>query len=316
MKRPIIFLAPMAGVADYGMRRVCREFGADRVVSEMVSSKAVSYGDKKTEYLARIRADERPCVLQLFGSEPQTVALAAKRMEEMYHPDGIDINFGCPAPKIFKNGDGSALLKDVKKCGEIVRQTVAAVQLPVSAKIRLGIEEGGDVSLDAAKEIEAAGAAYVTVHGRYREQFYSGKADWKRIAAVKAALTIPVIANGDVTDIDSAKEILRVTKADGIMIGRGAMGNPYLFRMLSAYFDDGTILAPQSVEERMQTALRQLEYTIEDKGEELAVREMRKHFAWYGKGFRNAAKYKLRCNTICTKEDCLRLAEDALKILE
>lgn len=307
-----IFLGPMAGNGDYAFRRVCKEAGAEYVVTEMISAKAVYYHDKKTASLANIREDEHPCFLQLFGSEERCIDYALKELEEKFSPVGFDINMGCPAPKIFNNGEGSALLKDLKKAENIVRTMRKATNLPVSVKMRLGVEMDNFVAVEAAKRFEGAGADFLTVHGRYRDQHYSGKADWQKIALVKQSVSLPVIANGDITSTEDFKNILEITNADGVMVARGALGDPHLFTRLKAYRDEGVLLSPQSLKDRLTTALYQLDIAIQDKGEAPAVLEMRKHFLWYVKGIRDAAKYKNLCCKVVTKEDCVALVQQIL----
>lgn len=311
-----IFLGPMAGNGDYAFRRICKEAGADYVVTEMISAKAVYYHDKKTKQLAHIRPDERPCFLQLFGSEELCMDYAVKALQEEFAPEGFDINMGCPAPKIFNNGEGSALLKDLKKAESILRTVRKATKLPVSVKMRLGVEMGHDVAVEAAKRFEAAGADFLAVHGRYRDQHYSGKADWHKIAPVKQAVRIPVIANGDITSTQDFKNILEITGADGVMVARGALGDPHLFTRLAAFREDGTVLPPQPLTERLNTALRQLDLAIQDKGEIPAVREMRKHFLWYVKGIRDAAKYKNLCCKVVTRQDCVDLMAQIMETIK
>ena len=305
-----VFLGPMAGCTDYAFRRVCKECGADIVVTEMVSAKAISFGSRKTEQLARVRDEERPCVLQIFGSEPACMEAAARELGERYHPEGIDINMGCPAPKIFSNGDGSALLADLGKAADIVRAVRAGTDLPVSVKFRLGIHQGENVAVEAARRFEDAGADWLCVHGRYRDQYYSGKADRDSIAAVKQAVDIPVIANGDIDSLESYIEILAHTDADGVMIARGALGNPYLFTQIKAYRERGEILPPQPAAERLALATRQMDLCIADKGEGLAMREMRKHFMWYVKGMRGAAALKQKCSHISTRAEWIKMIEE------
>ncbi len=308
-----LFLGPMAGNGDYAFRRICKEMGAEYTVTEMVSAKAVYYHDKKTATLAHIRQDERPCLLQLFGSEEKCFDYAVKELEEKVSPEGFDINMGCPAPKIFNNHEGSALLGDLKKAESVLKSVRRATSLPVSVKFRLGIEMDDFVAVEAAKRFEAAGADFITLHGRYREQHYSGKADWEKIALVKQAVSIPLIANGDVNSLESYEQILKTTNADGVMIARGALGDPHLFARIAAYKKDGTVLPPQTLPQRLATALRQLDLCIADKGELAAVREMRKHFLWYVKGIRGAAKYKNLCCKVISREDCVQLIETILK---
>lgn len=308
-----LFLGPMAGNGDYAFRRICKEMGAEYTVTEMVSAKAVFYHDQKTAGIARIHPDERPCFLQLFGSEEKCFDYAVKELEETVKPEGFDINMGCPAPKIFNNHEGSALLKDLKRAESVLSSVRKATALPVSVKFRLGVEVGDFVAVEAAKCFEAAGADFITLHGRYREQHYSGKADWDKIAKVKSAVSIPLIANGDVDSVEAYQKILDITGADGVMVARGALGDPHLFARISAYKNDGTILPKQSLSERLATALKHLEICIEDKGEIPAVREMRKHFLWYVKGVRGAARYKNLCCKVVTKEDCINLINNILK---
>ena len=273
----------------------------------MISAKAVFYHDKKTKLLANIRADERPCFLQLFGSEEQCLDFAVKELEEEFSPEGFDINMGCPAPKIFNNGEGSALLQDLRKAERVLGAVRRATKLPVSVKMRLGVAMGDYVAVEAAKRFEAAGADFLAVHGRYREQYYSGKADWNKIAPVKAAVNIPVIANGDITTVQDYRDVLKVTGADGIMVARGALGDPHLFTRLAAWRDSGAVLAPQPLAQRLETALQQLDLAIADKGEKAAVLEMRKHLLWYVKGVRGAAAYKNRCCKVTTRAECVAL---------
>lgn len=307
-----IFLGPMAGNGDYAFRRICKEAGADFVVTEMISAKAVYYHDKKTKLLANIRPQERPCFLQLFGSEEICLDYAVKELEEQFSPEGFDINMGCPAPKIFNNGEGSALLKDLKKAERIVAAVRRATKLPVSVKMRLGVESGQDVAVEAARCFAGAGADFLAVHGRYREQYYSGKANWDKIAQVKKAVDIPVIANGDIASPEDMDAILKITGADGVMVARAALGDPHLFTRLAAFRDSGILLSPPSLYDRLQTALRQLDLAIEDKGELPAVREMRKHLLWYVKGIRDAAKYKNLCCKVSSRADCVRLIDEIL----
>ncbi len=309
--RPI-FLGPMAGNGDYAFRRICKEAGADFVVTEMISAKAVYYHDKKTKQLAHIRPQERPCFLQIFGSEEKCIDYAVKELEQEFMPQGFDINMGCPAPKIFNNGEGSALLDDLQKAERIVATVRRATKLPVSVKMRLGVTPDRDVSVEAAKRFAAAGADFLAVHGRYREQYYSGRADWQKIGQIKQHLDIPVIANGDITSPEDMDTILKITGADGVMVARAALGDPHLFTRLAAYRDQGVLLPPQSLDQRLQTALRQLDLAIEDKGEMAAVREMRKHLLWYVKGVRDAAKFKNLCCKVVSRSHCIELMDQIL----
>jgi len=312
-----LILAPMAGYTDYGMRRVCRALGAELTVTEMVSAKACVFEDKKTETLARIREDELPCALQLFGSEEDTLARAAERLShgasDGRPPVAIDINMGCPVQKIYGNGDGSALMKTPTRVERIVRAVRGATDLPVTVKLRAGIDAAHVNAVECALAAEAGGAHAVTVHGRTKAQMYSGTADRDIIKKVKCALHIPVIANGDVTSADCALSMLRETGADGLMVARGAVGNPFIFSEILCALR-GEAFTPPSVEERAVWAMRQLAYTVTDKGEELAVRECRKQLASYLSGFRGAAALRNRIHTATTVSDVARAFEEATAV--
>lgn len=305
-----LFLAPMAGYTDRAMRLVAREWGAEHTTTEMISAKAVVYNDKKTLTLARIGKDEGPVSLQLFGSEPEVVAEAAERMsrpvsENYASPIAIDINMGCPVKKIYTNGDGSALMRSPEKIFDIVSATTAATSLPVTVKIRAGIDRDHINAVECALAAEEGGASAVFVHGRTREQLYGGEADLSVIAAVKAALHVPVIANGDVTSVEAAMRARLFTGADGIMIGRAAIGNPFVFAEIVAAYSGENFNTP-SLETKKEVALRQLRYAIEDKGEAVAVAECRKQIANYFKGFRGAAILRGKINSLYTYEDVAR----------
>lgn len=307
----LIGLAPMAGPGDSGFRRICREYGADYTVTEMISAKAIRYGADKTIALARYTADETPILIQLFGREPESMKYAAAYIAENFNPAGIDINMGCPAPKIFNNGDGSALLKEPKLAAELVRAAKEGSNLPVSIKMRIGIEAPDLDVIDFAREMEAAGAAFITVHGRTREQFYAGKANYEMIRLIKNAVLIPVIANGDVVDGASAKRILAETGADGMMLARGALGSPDVFNRIKAVLS-GADEMETSLEDRFSICMKQLRYTIEDKGEEKACIEFRKHMLWYLKGIPGNGPLKVAAGQISTVADCQNLIEQAL----
>lgn len=309
-----IGLAPMAGAGDSGFRRICMENGADYSVSEMISSKAIQYGDHKSEQLASHHPDEEPFLIQLFGHEPDCLAGAAAYIQEKYHPIGIDLNMGCPAPKIFNNGDGSALLKNADLAAKIVEKVRGACSCPVSVKMRIGIEKyDQSASEHFAKMVEKAGVSFITVHGRTRNQQYAGKADYQAIRSIKEAVSVPVIANGDVVDGESAERILKETGADGIMIARGALGAPDVFSRIKAYLENREAL-PLPLKQRFALCLRQLSYMIEDKGEEKACIEFRKHMLWYLKGISGAAVYKARAGKIASLSDCKELIEMILKV--
>ncbi len=304
----------MAGPGDSGFRRICREFGADYTVSEMISAKAICYGSEKTVTLAEHTADEEPMLIQLFGHEPEAMEYAAKFIWERFSPVGIDLNMGCPAPKIFNNGDGSALLRNPSLSVALVEAARKGCkdQIPVSVKMRVGIDKIDPSLIAFARDLESAGAAFLTVHGRTREQFYAGKADYEAIARIKEAVSIPVIANGDVTDGPSADRIIKITGADGIMLARGALGAPNVFEQIKEHLS-GKRERDLSLKERFDLCLRHLTYTIEDKGEEHACIEFRKHLIWYLKGIPDGGSYKKEAGNIFTADDCKALLNRVLE---
>ncbi len=292
-----VILAPMAGVSDLPFRLLCKEQGAGLLGMEMVSAKAIMHNSKNTEALMEIHPDEMPVSLQLFGSDADIISEMAKRIED--RPFSIlDINMGCPVPKVVNNGEGSALMKNPALVREIVSKTVEAVCKPVTVKIRKGFDGEHANAVEIAKAAEDAGAAAVAVHGRTREEFYSGKADWKIIAEVKKAVNIPVIGNGDVTDGESAKRMLEETGCDGVMIGRAARGNPWIFREVTAYLENGRKEPRPEAEEVKDVILRHAELQTRYKGEYIGIREMRKHIAWYTAGYPHSAKFRGRINEI------------------
>lgn len=294
-----LMLAPMAGFTDRAMRLVCHNFGAEYCISEMVSAKAVVYKDKKTHALARILADEGPCAVQIFGSEPSVMAQAAAILQNGEDggvpPVAIDINMGCPVNKIFSNGEGSALLKNPDLIHRIVSEVSSSIDIPCTVKLRTGITPDAKCAIECALAAEAGGAALVTVHGRTRVEMYSGKADMESIAKVKESLHIPVVANGDISSGEDALRALRKTGADGIMVGRAAIGNPFVFSEISAALS-GCEYTPPTLEERTNTALFQLRVAIEEKGEGVAVKEARKQIALYLHSFRGAATVRAKIN--------------------
>ena len=292
-------LGPMAGVTDLPFRLLCREQGAGLLCMEMVSAKAILYNNKNTESLLEIHPDEQPVSLQLFGSDPGIMSEMAKRIEE--RPFAIlDINMGCPVPKVVKNGEGSALMKEPKLVYDIVRSMVKAIEKPVTVKIRKGFDDDHVNAVEIAKIIEEAGAAAVAVHGRTREQYYSGRADWDIIRQVKEAVSIPVIGNGDVTTPEKAQELVRRTGCDGVMIARGAQGNPWIFSEMTAYEETGRIPPRPDKEELRGMMLRHARLQLQYKGEYSGIREMRKHVAWYTTGIPNAARLRDQINQVET----------------
>ena len=295
-------LGPMAGVTDLPFRVLCKEQGAGLLCMEMVSAKAILYNNKNTESLLEIHPDEQPVSLQFFGSDPKIMSEMAKRVEERPF-DIMDINMGCPVPKVVRNGEGSALMKNPKLVYEIVSAMVKAIDKPVTVKIRKGFDDSCINAVEIAKIIEEAGAAAVAVHGRTREQYYSGKADWSQIAAVKRAVDIPVIGNGDVTDGSSAVRMMKETGCDFVMIARGALGNPWIFREALAAWKGEPIPQPPSAEEKKTMMLRHLKDLAELKGEYAAVREMRKHVGWYLKGVKGAAAFRGKVNSLTSMAD-------------
>ena len=302
------FLAPLAGITDAPMRRLCKEQGAAMVFSEMVSGKGLWYNDKNTARLLKTYEEERPVAFQIFGHEPEIMAFTATELSKL-HCEAININMGCPVPKIVKNGEGAALLKNPDLVYDIVAAVVKNTDKPVTVKIRIGWDKNSINAVEVAHAISAAGASAITVHGRTREQYYSGKADWKMIAAVKKAVDIPVIGNGDVVDAASAMAMMKETECDFVMVGRGALGNPWIFRELEAAWNGREIPARPSGEEKKEMMIRHLEDLAEFKGEYPAVREMRKHVGWYIKGMHNAAALRGKVNQINDIEELKKAIE-------
>lgn len=305
-----VFLAPMAGIADRAFRELCINYGAGYTVSEMVSSKGLTMGDKKSGELLTLGEIENHAGVQIFGDNPEIMAQAAK-MCIKYHPNIIDINMGCPAPKIAMNGGGASLMKNPLLAGEIIKAVSKAVDIPVTVKIRKGWDDENITAVELAKIAEKNGAAAITVHGRTRMQMYSGKVDYDIIAKVKKAVDIPVIANGDIVDEQSAAIMFEKTNCDAIMIGRGALGNPWIFRRINAYLNECRVLPDVSINEKMVVMLKHIQKIIEYKGEYTAMREARHHAAYYTKGIRGGAALR---KEISTFEHFEQLEELAYKI--
>ena len=310
-----VILAPMAGVTDFAFREICAGLGADGTVTEMVSAKALCYGDKKTASLLR-RNHGVLCGVQIFGSEPEFMARGAQLALALSGCDYVDINMGCPMPKIVNNGEGSALMKDPALAGRIVRAVCEAVDVPVTVKTRKGWDRSHVNVVELARSVEENGAAAITVHGRTKSMLYSGAADWDVIAQVRQAVTIPVIANGDVVSADAALRCLHRTGADGVMVGRAAFGDPWLFQQIRAALDGRPVPARPPLAQRMELALRQMELACADKGEHIACLEARKQLAWYLRGVRFSNYYKQQISQIATMEDVRRVIAGIQRDLE
>ena len=293
-----LILAPMAGITDFAFRSICREMGAGLVATEMVSAKGLYYNDEKTHELTSSHSDERPVALQIFGSDPEIMASVVRdKLNYREDIDIIDINMGCPAPKIVKNGDGSALMKDLKLAGKVMESVVKASNKPVTVKFRMGWDHDNLSGVEMAKIAEASGIDAITLHARTRDMFYSGKADWSYIAKVKNSVSIPVIGNGDVFSPKDAIELVTETNCDGISIGRGSLGNPWIFRTIKDAFEGREARYPE-LKEIFEMSIRHLDLECKLKGERIGVREMRKQLAWYIRGLRNSNEVKNRLNTM------------------
>jgi len=309
-----IFLGPMAGVTDLPFRLLCRGKGAALVYTEMVSAKGLRYNNKNTESLMQIHEAERPTALQLFGSDPDIISETARKIEERNF-DILDINMGCPVPKVVNSGEGSALMKNPRLIGEIVRKVSAGYSKPVTVKIRKGFDDSCINAVEVAKIAEDNGAAAIAVHARTRDQFYSGKADWDIIRAVKEAVCIPVIGSGDVFTPQDAKRMLEQTGCDAVMIARASRGNPWIFEQCKAYIEQGIVLPRPDFSEVREMIIRHAMLEVEYKGEYIALLEMRKHVAWYTAGYPNSSRLRTKINELGCMEDLLRLLEEYEKSL-
>lgn len=307
-----ILLAPMAGITDLPFRLICKEFGPGLVYTEMISSKGLFYNDEKTKLLLDMKGEKRPVAVQIFGSDIESMKYAAEYISE--YADIIDINMGCPAPKVVKNGDGSRLLLDLELAEKIAKEVVKSAKVPVTIKMRIGWDNENIVAVEAAKIFEQAGISAITVHGRTRNEFYSGNADWNIIKKVKESINIPVIGNGDIKNPRDAKKMFEDTNVDGIMIGRASLGNPWIFRDIINELS-GSEKKEISKEEKLDIIIKHINYAVEEKGENVAVKEMRKHIAGYIKNMKDASKYRDIINKIDRKDELIACLTEYFKTI-
>ena len=305
-----LILAPMAGITDQGFRKICKKYGADVTVSEMVSTKGIFYNDRKSVELMNFSKDEEPIIIQIFGHDTECIKKSIEFISTNFSPVGIDINMGCPAPKIFQNGDGCALMKNIDLAFDIICSAKQNTDLPISVKFRSGVDDKNINAVQFAKMCESAGADYITVHARTREQFYNGQANRDIIKDVVKNISIPVIANGDIDSGKSAENMLKHTGAHSIMVGRATLGNPLIFNQIKNYLDKNVPLINKSL---FNIALEQLECVMQTKPHQIAVKEFRKHLIWYFKGIKNAAEYKRRASQVVTFNDCEKLISEINK---
>ena len=306
-----ILLAPMAGITDLPFRYLAKKFNPGLVYTEMVSAKALFYGDEKTKKLLNMRNEKRPIAVQIFGSDVEAMVYATKYLQDK--ADIIDINMGCPAPKVVKNGDGSKLLLNLDLVGEIVTAVAKASDIPVTVKIRKGWNDDNIVAKEAAKIIEKAGASAITIHGRTREEFYSGNADWDR-KKVKESINIPCIGNGDIKSPEDALKMFKATNVDGIMIGRASLGNPWIFKNIIDYLETGTYdYSFPNNSQKLKLIIEHINLEVEEKGEDIGVKEMRKHLSWYIKNLKDASRIREKINTLKTKQEVIDCLEEYFK---